>query len=137
VINPDVISNLNLIEAIKLEVDRFNRLKFIAAELKIVGDIFEIDARKEIILFRMLQEFFINTLKHAQATLITIDIEFVIDCLYIKVKDNGKGFDQSESSDGIGLMNMKNRAHLIDAEFSLHSKLNEGTILTLQLNKKP
>ena len=67
-INPDALKNIMLPEALSLEVARFNRLNFIEATLTINGEEEIIDDKAEIILFRILQEFFSNTIKHAKAS---------------------------------------------------------------------
>jgi two-component system NarL family sensor kinase len=59
-INPDVVKNIKLCEAVQLEIDRFNRLNFIKSNLTIQGDTKKLDPKSEIILFRILQEFFSN-----------------------------------------------------------------------------
>ena len=67
-INPEAIKNIELKEAIRLEIDRFNRLNFIESDLKITGEEQKIDEKSSIIIFRMLHEFFSNTIKHSKAS---------------------------------------------------------------------
>lgn len=57
-INPEAIKNIDLREALQLEVDRFNRLNFIETTYKVKGHEVEIDKKASIVLFRILQEFF-------------------------------------------------------------------------------
>lgn len=135
VINPDTISKLSLVNAINLEIERCNRMKFIEAELNVSGEPYRLDTKKEIILFRIMQEFFTNTLKHAQATKLEVHLFFYNDYLTITAKDNGNGFRPNEETQGIGITNMENRAKLIGAEIFLDAKLSEGTTLTLKLPK--
>src|SRR5680860_423032 len=56
-LNPETIKNKGLIESITLEIDRFNRLNFINATLKVSEESYSLRNEKEIILFRILQEF--------------------------------------------------------------------------------
>ena len=59
-------------------------------------------------------------------------LKFTNHELIIIVKDNGVGFDASQSStNGIGLNNMKKRGALINAEISIESEENKGTLLTI------
>lgn len=58
IINPDFITNIKLNQAVQLEIDRFNRLNYIDANLSIIGDYIDLDPKAEIIIFRILQEFF-------------------------------------------------------------------------------
>ncbi|WP_420573616.1 sensor histidine kinase [Kordia sp.] len=132
-INPDALKNIMLPEALRLEVERFNRLNFIAATLTIHGDEEIIDDKAEIILFRILQEFFSNTIKHAKASKLDVTLTYTPEQLTIVAKDNGKGFDKlvDKPNKGIGLQNMKNRGKLIGAEIELESELEKGTELTI------
>ena len=62
-INPEAINEIKLKNAIQLEVDRFNRLNFIKSTLRTIGKKRDLDSKSEIIIFRILQEFFTNTIK--------------------------------------------------------------------------
>ena len=132
VINPDFIANIKLNQAVQLEIDRFNRLNYIKSDLVIKGEYHDLDAKTEIIIFRILQEFFSNTIKHSRASILNVMMRFTDYELLIIVKDNGIGFDASQSStNGIGLNNMKKRGALINAEISIESEENKGTLLTI------
>jgi len=132
-INPDALKNIMLPEALSLEISRFNRLNFIEATLRIKGDQEIIDDKAEIILFRILQEFFSNTIKHAKASKLDVSLTYENKVLTIIAKDNGKGFDKAveQPNKGIGLQNMKNRGKLIGAKIELESALDKGTKLMI------
>lgn len=132
-INPDALKNIMLPEALGLEVARFNRLNFIEATLTINGDEEIIDDKAEIILFRILQEFFSNTIKHAKASVLDVTLTYTPEKLTIVAKDNGKGFSASNDklTKGIGLQNMRSRGKLIGAEIELDSQLEKGTTLMI------
>lgn len=130
-INPEAIHNINLREAVQLEIDRFNRLNFINSSLILLGDEKEIDKKHSIIIFRILQEFFSNTIKHSRATTLKVSLDYQNDELIIIVKDNGVGFLLEVKKEGIGLLNIKNRAKLICAEAIFSSEKDEGTTLKI------
>ncbi len=135
-LNPETVRNMGLKEALELEMQRFNRLKFLNAELKIIGTEIEIDKKDEIILFRILQEFLSNSIKHAKATKLEVTLSFTPENLIITAQDFGVGFDKETIENGSGLINMKSRAKLIHTGFSLTSEKDEGVslILTYPLN---
>lgn len=130
-INPEAIKNIKLKEAVQLEIDRFNRMNFIKSTLKISGEEQNIDEKSNIIIFRILQEFFANTIKHSKASNLDVLINFRVDELEITAKDNGVGFSSNSKSDGIGLENIKNRAKLIGASAVFTSEVNKGTSLKI------
>lgn len=137
-LNPEVVKNMGLEEAIQLEIDRFNRLNFIDAAFNINGESVTIDQKDEIILFRILQEFLSNSVKHSKTTKLDVNLTYTPQNLVIIVKDYGVGFEEKTIQKGSGLLNMKSRAKLIDTEFELKSEKDKGVSLTLTypLNNK-
>jgi len=132
IINPDFLNNISISEAIQLENERLNRLKFINSSFKRTGKEVPVDKKAQIIIFRIFQEFLSNTIKHAKASNFYTHLDYQKDNLVLSIKDNGKGFDLSSPNfSGIGLSNMKNRARLVGAEIDIASELNKGTALTL------
>jgi len=130
-INPEAIKNIDLREALQLEVDRFNRLNFIETTYKVKGHEVEIDKKASIVLFRILQEFFSNTIKHSKATNLEVTLNYKKDKLILFAKDNGVGFLINEKKEGIGLSNIKNRIKLIGAEVNFVTAENKGTSIEI------
>jgi signal transduction histidine kinase len=137
-INPATLSSLSLVEATRLEIGRFNRLNYLEASMHVEGDEFPLDNKVEIIIFRMLQEFFTNTVKHSKATHLEVNLNYNEDTLRIEARDNGVGFDtfQKFPDRGIGLGNIKNRAQLIGATAQINSTIGEGTQLLVTYKLK-
>lgn len=136
-LNPETIKNSGLIDSIKLEVDRFNRLNFINATLEISDDFYNLSDDKEIVLFRILQEFSNNTLKYSKAKNLKISLKYSSNQLDIYAEDDGIGFDINDPSKqhGIGLLNMKSRAKLIGGKININSSENSGTKLHISCPK--
>lgn len=131
-LNNDVILNIGFEKSITNELDRLKRMKFASAELHIKGTKQLLTNKKhEIILFRILQEFFSNSVKYSEAKNLTVELLYSDSQLLIQASDDGKGFDVETAEKGSGLINMKSRAELIDAKFNLFSKPNEGVKLTI------
>lgn len=130
-LNPDTVTNMGLEKSIELELLRFNRLNFLKASLEVYGTRKDIDKKDEIILFRILQEFLSNSIKHAKAKTLKVNLQYFKDSLTITAKDTGVGFDENEIEKGSGLVNMKSRAELIGAELEIQSKKNKGVTLIL------
>jgi signal transduction histidine kinase len=80
--------------------------------------------------FRIMQEALQNTLKHADASSITVTINSN-SAVYVSVKDDGKGFDTASAPKGNGLINMKYRAKEAGFELQILSGKN-GTEMILQ-----
>lgn len=135
-INPEALKSLNLREALGLEIARFNRMGFIQATLSISGTPFSLGAETELIIFRILQEFFSNTVKHSKSPTLHVELTYKETVLLIHAYDTGVGFTEDNNFSGIGMKNMKNRAKFIHAEFQITSAPDKGTKLRLQCTKE-
>lgn len=131
-INPESIKNMGLIDAVNNEIERFKRMRLIKVNFEIIGGHREFENKEEIIIFRILQEFFSNTVKHSRADELKLKFQYDNNCLMISCKDNGIGFETDSKFNGIGIINMKNRAKVINATLKILSKPGEGTELRIK-----
>lgn len=126
------LAQYDLLELLNHEALQINqtgvKLK-IKTELKSI----DLDFEKKNSVFRLLQEFIQNSLKHSKCRQIVVNIDKIDEKLRISIEDDGTGFDQNIKKDGIGLSNMKRRANEIEATFELNSELGKGTKLVLIL----
>ncbi|WP_283636458.1 sensor histidine kinase [Aquaticitalea lipolytica] len=126
-LNNEVILNIGFEESINNELNRLKRMKFASAKLHIKGDKVPFNDKKhEIIIFRILQEFFSNSVKYSEAENLSVFLNYQPNMLVIEASDDGKGFDMETVEKGSGLINMKSRAELINSTFNMYSKPNEG-----------
>jgi two-component system, NarL family, sensor kinase len=136
-LNTDYVSEMGLPKAIEYELDMIKKLALYETELTIEGSINPFEKQKELILFRIVQEVLNNIIKHADATVIRIVLEYETDSFGLSVSDNGKGFDpallEEDDGAGMGIRNMHNRAHLIDADFRISSTVGSGSTVQLTL----
>ncbi len=132
-LNPKYFKTLGLLKAIKLELERYNRMKFIKAKLEVLGKCVPLPDDKGIILFRIMQEFFNNTMKHSKSSELDVKLDYQPEKLLVEIRDHGVGFDYEalDKTQGLGLNTMKNRAKLIGVSFDLKSIKNEGTFIKL------
>ncbi|AVR46972.1 histidine kinase [Christiangramia fulva] len=130
-LNNEVIDDKGLEASVQNEIDRFNRLEVLEASLVIEGEKSFVKPEYKIILFRILQEFFSNVIKHSGATTLKVKFRYSPEYLEITAVDNGKGYELEKAKKGAGLLNMESRAKMINADFSLESSVNKGTSLYL------
>jgi signal transduction histidine kinase len=134
-LNSDMIQKLGLRDALIDEFERLERIGLLKTPLEFCKDII-IGSKKEIVIFRMLQEFISNVLKHAQASELIVKVLRDKDMVVIQVKDNGIGFDKETVKGNNGLLNLESRSKLIEAEFMLDSNIGEGTVMELIFDNK-
>ncbi|WP_445453562.1 tetratricopeptide repeat-containing sensor histidine kinase [Flavobacterium sp. 25HG05S-40] len=89
-------------------------------------------------LYRILQEGLQNINKYANAKNIKVDISGNVENVYLKIKDDGIGFDVNKKSKGIGMQNMISRTHDCQGIIDINSKKGQGTkiIITVPLETK-
>lgn len=80
--------------------------------------------------FRVIQEAVNNTLKHANATTVSVRIDSSGEKLSISVHDDGKGFDVTQPVSGFGLRNMKERIQSIGGDINISSD-DDGTVVLM------
>lgn len=131
-LNPESILKMGLVRAVQAELDRFDKLKFVKTSLAVEGDVYDIDEHDEIIIFRILQEFFTNVIKHSKADFLKVKLNYLSDKVIITAKDDGIGFNANEVVQGSGLMNMNSRAKLIGALFESEAKPGNGVKMQLE-----
>lgn len=135
-LNNEVIEYVGLEASVRNEIDRFNRLGVIEAQLITEGEPFEINQEDSIILFRILQEYFTNIIKYAGASKLEVKFIYLSNFLEINALEDGRGFDTEIEQAGSGLLNMHSRAKIINTDFTLNSSVGKGTSLSLRYPTK-
>ena len=129
----DVILNNGLIKGIEIEVAQLQKSGMFDIDFSIIGNSLFLNNRKELVLFRILQEALNNIIKHANATKIYICIDYGVDMLTLKIKDNGTGLKENYSKhNGTGLFNIRKRAEMLKGVFSIRSN-EQGTTLIIEI----
>ena len=85
-------------------------------------------------LFRIVQEALQNSIKHANANLIKINIHQYDKYLQLTIEDNGKGFKLDEAiNSSLGLKNMIHRTTLLGGTINWQTSEGLGTIVTIDI----
>ncbi|RCJ14696.1 hypothetical protein A6S26_11410 [Nostoc sp. ATCC 43529] len=97
------------------------------------GD-FSLSSEVKLVFYRITQEALNNIIKHAQATEVSVTLEYDSQRIVLRISDNGCGFDSRQipiPSGHLGIAIMKERADSIGANFHLSSYLGRGTEIFL------
>ena len=128
---PGTLQNFGLRHALielckKIEFD--NIMKF---SISIDKDFPDLDKTLETTIFRIVQEFINNAIKHGEATQIKIQVNKMSNDILIILKDNGKGFEVKKQENfnymGIGLRNVESRVKSYNGNLRIVSALGSGT----------
>lgn len=89
-------------------------------------------------LYRILQESLQNINKYANAKHIAVELKKDEEYIFLKIKDDGIGFDINTKKKGIGLQNMQSRVDECEGKFEIKSKKGKGTttIVSVPIEKK-
>lgn len=127
-LNKDHVQNFGIIEAIDIELKRYQKWRIIQTHFDYRSNTDLEHGKDHLILYRILQEFFSNTIRHAHAKNLWIEINNTNNILYIIARDDGVGMEQVEiDKHGSGLLNMQKRTEMIGAEFIFQSTPGTGT----------
>lgn len=109
-------------------------------EYRVDDPVSDISENRLLILFRIIQEAVHNAVIHSHTDKIELQVVQKPDSLCVSVKDYGVGFtdDVKKKENHFGFSMMQERARIIDAEFRVHSILDQGTeiIIVLSVNEQ-
>ena len=135
---PSVLQLFGFVQAVENHLDRSVRDSGLSIDRELIdeteGGIDSLDPTVCVALFRITQEAINNAVRHAQASRIVVRLGEQTDGLSIEVCDDGVGIAKQRRRNGGGIDNMKTRARLISARFSISAGRNNlGTAIGVHL----
>lgn len=93
-----------------------------------------IPQKKQIMIYRLIQEMVTNAVRHSEARTILVQCILDENTLNIIVEDDGKGFDVSlfKQAKGIGYENIVNRVNFLKGKINIQSQPDIGTTFNIQ-----
>ena len=90
-----------------------------------------VDVRRDLLL--IFKEAVNNAARHSGCRQVTIDLQLQPSRLFLKIIDNGTGFDQLIESEGHGLRSMKRRAIALGGTIEINSSRGVETIICVSI----
>jgi len=138
---PGVLSKFGLREAIEDLFEDVEEFGDIEIDLQVKCQKERLSENTEIMIYRVIQEMLNNTLKHANASAISLFIERTDNQIIIKYADNGDGFDVDKlpSDKSLGLSGIQSRIDYLGGTTELTSEPDKGTkySISIPISKKP
>jgi two-component system, NarL family, sensor kinase len=126
---PGALVKLGLQYGLQDYCDSINESKQLRVDTQFYGLEKRLEATKEIVIYRIVQELINNSIKHANATHLLVQVIKQDDELNITIEDNGVGCnsDRIKSKNGTGLRNIRSRVDYLKGKMDIQSTLGKGT----------
>ncbi|MCB0028855.1 MAG: GAF domain-containing protein [Anaerolineales bacterium] len=133
-LRPSSVEKEGLAQAIEQRLKAVEERSGISYELAIARPL-QLEAAIEDTLYFMATEALNNALKHAQATVIQVEIAQSEQAVTMSIRDNGRGFDPAGAgaSGGYGLTTLQERAAAQQGTLTINSTPGEGTLVQVTL----
>jgi signal transduction histidine kinase len=131
-LRPPVLDKMGLPAAMQLLAAEVEKNSELAIELEINEMSRPLHWLVSTTLYRIAQEALTNIRRHAQANLAHVDLRGGKDGVTLVIRDNGKGL-AGQVDHGLGIIGMRERAHLVGGDFSIESTADGGTIITVTI----
>lgn len=131
---PNTLVRKGLVKATEEFIGRMSeayqlRIEFTSDEIRLQPD-------REVNLYRILQEIIHNSVKHARATLLTIDMKVNGSQLHINTKDDGIGFNyeaMKTNEGGLGMLNLQSRVEVLNGVLRIDTQPGKGTLFFIEI----
>jgi PAS domain S-box-containing protein len=134
-LRPSILDDLGLMEAIEWQTQQFQARTGIQCRCQCSLQSFPLPDQQATAVFRIFQEALTNILRHAQATRVEVALHAEEEMLILTVSDNGRGITPAEKfhRGSLGLLGMRERAHLIGGHVDIEGVPGEGTTLRVRV----
>lgn len=135
-LRPSVLDNLGLLDALEWQAQKFQARTGIHCEFVCGTKPMAIGHDQATTVFRILQEAMTNVLRHSDATRVEITALAEPHEFVLTVRDNGRGIQPKEDRSrtrSLGVLGMKERAHLVGGTVVLSNAPNGGALLELRI----
>lgn len=137
-LGPRHLQQIGLTEAVDAMIDRVAGSTGIRFDRKLepVDDLFKGEAAINI--YRIVQEALNNVMKHARASVATVEMLRDVSHVEVKVCDDGCGFEADSSHgrrrrSGLGLVEIGERARILGGKLDVRSSHGQGTVLSVSI----
>ena len=134
-LRPSILDDMGLVVTLEWETQKFEARTGITCHVdSFVKDV-HLTREQSTAVFRIFQEALTNIIRHADATTVDITVKEQKGEFVLQVEDNGKGMQEAAISgtESLGLLGMRERAHLIGGDVSITSGEGRGTVVAVHV----
>jgi len=132
-LHPVMLDEAGLEQSLDWYLPTVERQTGIAISYEKSGAPFEVSRKPGVHIYRVVQEALNNIKRHSGSQRAWVRLHFSPEVLEVEIEDHGCGFTTPIASRGIGLVGMRERAHLIGGELSITRPSEGGTLVRLRV----
>jgi signal transduction histidine kinase len=139
-LRPLILETKGLVAAVRHLANKIEQAHHQSVNVEAAEDVAEgLSANKQAMAFHIAEEALNNARKHAQAKHIWVRLARDEDVCLLEIEDDGKGFNLGAIDSGyenlgsLGLVNMRERAELVNGLLQIESEPGHGTLITLAI----
>jgi PAS domain S-box-containing protein len=134
-LRPGVLDDLGLADAIEWQTQELGKRTDIAFRFKASPEQVIVDRDRSTAIFRICQEALTNVVRHAGATRVSVSLKKGPSQVSLRIRDNGKGIEESQTLDprALGLLGMRERARDWGGEVAITGTPGKGTLVAVSI----
>ena len=132
-LRPTVLDDLGLKAALAGNVSDLDRQASLNASFEATGSFADVPSDAQLVLYRVAQEALSNAARHAGAEHVLVKLTRDGAAVALTVTDDGRGFTFDQTSRGLGLGGMRERALLVGGDLRIESRPQVGTRVRLHV----
>jgi len=135
-LSPHILIDFGLLKAVKSFIDKLQLIEEPTITLNSNLEEKRFPFNVEVVLYRVICELISNTLKHANAKTININLNYENNTVSLKYIDDGKGFNEESVKKemmGMGYSNLRTRIKSLNGSYSIITNPGEGVIVDAEI----
>ncbi len=137
-LRPAVLDDLGLIPALHSFVKQLAARRNLKIHLTAFAGIETMDSAKRTVFYRVAQEALTNVARHAQASIVTVQITKVPGAARMEIHDDGKSFQvpqalSAKTNKRLGLLGMRERVEMVGGTVVIESAPKRGTTVRAEI----
>ncbi len=134
-LRPSVLDDLGLLSALSHYINDYQKRYGVQIDFVANGRQERLRPEIETSIYRIVQEALTNVARHAQASAVSVVVNYRQDRVKIIVEDNGVGFSMAalQSEKSLGLQGIRERAALFNGSLTIESQPGQGTALFIEI----
>jgi signal transduction histidine kinase len=132
-LRPKALDDFGLVPALERLVENFSEQTGMTVQLEARLGPDRLSGEVETALYRITQEALTNIVKHARAQRVSIVLTRRDGSATAVIEDDGRGIEDADDTEGLGLLGMRERLELINGKLSIESSEGAGTTIVAEV----